>query len=86
MKNIIKYATAIFIDGIKEDFEVIRIIDKGALIGKIIDGVFKSHGLIPVHNIEEKNLLNKKIYILKKFKFIYYIKYFKIIYGEKGRK
>ncbi|UCB59190.1 MAG: hypothetical protein JSV67_02535 [Thermoplasmatales archaeon] len=53
MNNIIKDATVIYTDGVKEYFDAIRITDKGILIGKIIDGEFVDYGFIPKQSIKQ---------------------------------
>lgn len=56
MKNvgeIIQNATVIYTDDIKEQFDAIRITEKGVMIGKIIDDVFEPFGFIPKHSIKQ---------------------------------
>ena len=53
MIEIIENATVIYTDGVAEQFEVIRVIDKGAIIGRIIDGEFLGCGFISKSNIKE---------------------------------
>ncbi len=53
MIEIIENATVIYTDGVAEQFEVIRVIDKGAIIGRIIDDKFLDCGFISKSNIKE---------------------------------
>lgn len=53
MNKIIKNATVIYTDGIEEHFDAIRITNKGAIIGKIIDGIFEGYGFIQNHSIKQ---------------------------------
>jgi hypothetical protein len=51
--EILKQVTIIYTDGIKENFEAIRKIDKGVIIGRIIDDEFVDCGFISKRNIKE---------------------------------
>jgi len=53
MIEIIENATVIYTDGVGEKLEVIRVIDKGVIIGRIIDGEFLDCGFISKSNIKE---------------------------------
>ena len=56
MKNkgdIIKNEKIIYIDGVREQFEAIRQIDNGVIIGRILDNKFFSCGFISKSNIKE---------------------------------
>jgi len=44
--KIIKNATVIYIDDVKEQFEAIRLVDKGVIIGRILDNRFFDCGFI----------------------------------------
>ena len=55
MKNIIKDATVIYMDGIMEYFDAIRITNNGVFIGKIINNEFESYGFIPKQSIKQIN-------------------------------
>jgi len=46
-------ATVIYSDGVKETFEAIRLIDKGVIIGRIIDGELVEYGYISKNGIKE---------------------------------
>jgi len=58
MKNkingeIMKNATIIYTDGVREQFEAIRLNDKGVVIGRILDNEFFDCGFISKRNIKE---------------------------------
>ena len=62
--EIIENATVIYSDNVKEQFEALRITERGVMIGKIIKGKFEAFGFIPKHSIKQiKNGKNKKIII-----------------------
>ena len=62
MIKIIENATIIYSDGVKEQFEAVRLIDKGVIIGRVLDGEFMDCGFIPQHNIKHiKNGMKRKI-------------------------
>jgi len=64
--EIIQNATVIYSDGVKEQFEAIRLIDKGIIIGRIIDGEFVDCGFISKGNIKEiKNGKKRNIQKMK---------------------
>ena len=54
-EEIIENVTIIYPDGVEENFDAIRITDKGVLNGKIIDGEFEAYGFIPKHSIKQIN-------------------------------
>ena len=55
-------ATVIYTDNVTETFEAIRLIDKGVIIGRIIDGEFLDCGFISKNSIKDvKNVFKKKI-------------------------
>jgi len=51
--DIMKNATIIYTDGVREQFEAIRLIDKGVIIGRILDNEFFDCGFISKRNIKE---------------------------------
>jgi len=51
--EIMQNITVVYTDNIQESFEAIRVIDKGAIIGRIIDGEFLDCGFISKRNIKE---------------------------------
>ena len=56
MKNkgeIMKNAIIIYTDGVREQFEAIRQIDKGIIIGRILDNKFFDCGFISKRNIKK---------------------------------
>jgi len=53
MIEIFENATVIYTDGVREQFESIRIIDKGVIIGRIIDDELVEYGFISRRNIKE---------------------------------
>ena len=60
--EIIENATVVYTDNINETFEAIRMIDKGVIIGRIIDGEFLDCGFISKGNIKKiKDGVKKKI-------------------------
>lgn len=60
--EIIKNASVIYTDYVKEQFDALRITDRGAIIGKIIDGKFEPFGFIPKHSIKQINNGSGKVY------------------------
>lgn len=48
-----KNATVLYTDGISEQFEAVRITEKGAIIGRIINGKFVDCGFISKRNIKQ---------------------------------
>jgi len=60
--EIIQNATVIYSDGVKETFEGLRVIDKGVIIGRVLDNEFLDCGFISRGNIKEiKDGIKKKI-------------------------
>jgi len=58
--KIIRNATVVYTDGISEQFEALRLTQKGTVIGRIINDKFVAYGFIPKTNIKEfKNILKK---------------------------
>jgi len=53
MVVILQNATVVYSDGVKEQFESIRLIDKGVIIGRIIDGDLVEGGYISKNIIKE---------------------------------
>ena len=53
MIEIIENTTVIYTDGVGEQFEAIRVIDKGVIIGRVIDDEFLDCGFISKSNIKE---------------------------------
>ena len=53
MIEILQNATVIYSDGVKEQFEAIRLVDKGVIIGRILDNRFFDCGFISKRNIKE---------------------------------
>ena len=51
--KILKQVTITYTGGIRENFEAIRKIDRGVIIGRIIDGEFVDCGFISKGNIKE---------------------------------
>ena len=51
--EIMHNATVVYTDNVKVTFEALRVIDKGAIIGRIIDGEFFDCGFISKRNIRE---------------------------------
>lgn len=59
-------ATVTYTDNVTEIFEAIRLIDKGVIIGRIIDGEFLDCGFISKNSIKEvKDVVKKKITRMK---------------------
>jgi hypothetical protein len=52
-EEIIRNATVVYTDGISEQFETLRLTQKGTVIGRIINGEFVTCGFIPKGNIKE---------------------------------
>ena len=46
-------ATVVYTDNLTEQFEALRVIDKGVIIGRMIDGEFLDCGFISKRNIKE---------------------------------
>ena len=62
--EIIQNATVVYTDNIQESFEVLRVIDKGVIIGRIIDGELVEYGYISKNSIKKikgglKRMVNK---------------------------
>ena len=55
MIEILQNATITYSDGVKEQFEAVRITDKGVVIGRILDNEFVDCGFISKGNIKEIN-------------------------------
>ena len=51
--KIIENATILYTDNLTEQFEALRVIDKGVIIGRIIEGKFLDCGFISNRNIKE---------------------------------
>ena len=51
--GIIRNATVVYTDGTSEQFESIRLTQKGTVIGRIINGEFVTCGFIPTMSIKE---------------------------------
>ena len=51
--DIRKNVTVIYTDGVQETFEALKLNEKGAIIGRIIDGEFMDYGFISKRNIKE---------------------------------
>jgi len=51
--EIMHNATVEYTDNIQESFEVFRVIDKGVIIGRIIDGELVEYGYISKNSIKE---------------------------------
>ena len=51
--EIIINATVVYTDNVRESFEALRFIEKGVIIGRIIDGEFLDYGFISKRNIKE---------------------------------
>jgi len=51
--KIIHNAMVVYTNGVIERFDALKITDKGAETGKIIDGKFQSYGFIPMVNIKK---------------------------------
>ena len=60
MNKIIKNATVIYKDGIKEHFDAIKITNKGVNIGRFIKNDFRPFGYIPKSSISR--ISNRKNY------------------------
>jgi hypothetical protein len=45
--------TVIYTDNLQKSYEALRVIDKGVIIGRIIDGEFLDCGFISKRNIKE---------------------------------
>ena len=64
MTDIITNATVVYTDGVREQFEALRMTDKGVIIGRIIDGELVEYGYISKRNIKRidgglKRMINK---------------------------
>jgi len=55
MIEILQNATVIYTDGVREQFDAMRLTDKWVIIGRIIDGEFADYGVISRQNIKEIN-------------------------------
>ena len=54
--------TVIYIDGIQEQFEAVRLTEKGVIIGRILEGKFVDCGFISKGNISQiKNGGKRKV-------------------------
>jgi len=53
MIEILQNATVIYTDGVQESFEALRVINKGVIIGRIIDGELVEYGYISKNSIKE---------------------------------
>ena len=53
-------ATVIYTDNVKETFEALRVIDKGVIIGRIIDGELVEYGYISKNSIKEIRMGKKR--------------------------
>ena len=51
--EILQNATVVYTDNIQESFEALRVIDKGIIIGRIIDGEFLDCGFISKRIIKD---------------------------------
>jgi hypothetical protein len=51
--EIMLHPTVIYTDGIREQFEAVRLTEKGVIIGRIIDGEFVDCGFISKRNVKE---------------------------------
>jgi len=51
--KIMHNATVVYTDNIQESFEALRVIDKGVIIGRIIDGELVEYGYISKNSIKE---------------------------------
>ncbi len=64
--EIIQNATIIYRDDVKEQFEALRVTDRGVIIGRMIDNEFIDCGFISKSNIKEiKDGVKKKIPTMK---------------------
>ena len=45
--------TIVYNDDLQESFEALRVIEKGVIIGRIVDGEFLDYGFIPRKIIKE---------------------------------
>ena len=62
MTDIITNATVVYTDGVREQFEAVRMTDKGVIIGRIIDGEIVEYGYISKNSIKEiRNNGGKKV-------------------------
>ena len=52
-KEIMHNATVVYTDNIQESFEALRVIEKGVIIGRIIDGELVEYGYISKSGIKE---------------------------------
>jgi len=50
--EIIQNATVVYTDNVKEQFEGIRLTDRGIVIGRFIDGEFVEYGYISKGNVK----------------------------------
>jgi hypothetical protein len=59
--KIVRNVTVVYTDNTSEKLEAIRLMEKGTMIGRIIDSRFIACGFIPKKNIKEiKHVLKKK--------------------------
>jgi len=64
--EIIENATVIYSDGVKEQFEAIRMTDRGVIIGRVFDNEFVDCGFISKGNIKKiKDGVKKQIPMMK---------------------
>jgi len=61
MNDIMTNTTVVYRDGVSEQFEAVKIIEKGLIIGRIIDGEFLDCGFISKSNIKKINGSSKRI-------------------------
>lgn len=59
MIEIIEDVVVIYTNGIIEEFEVVRITDRGIIIGRVFNGEFVDCGFISQQNIKEIKFNNK---------------------------
>lgn len=53
MIEILEKATVTYIDGLEEQFDAIRMTDKGVVIGRILDGELLEYGFIPKQAVKK---------------------------------
>jgi len=58
--EIMHNATVVYTDNIQESFEALRVIDKGVIIGRIIDGELVEYGYISKNSIKEIRMGKKR--------------------------
>jgi hypothetical protein len=59
--KIIRHATVVYTDGISEQFEILRLTQKGVIIGRIINNEFITCGFIFKRNIKQIKNDGKKV-------------------------